>query len=69
MFLRALSFRFHLIFQASGSMGVVSLIDKGAVGFKEFLYDRAEAAGSGRPVTKRRDKSKVHRSPMLSQNA
>ena len=27
------------------SVGVVCLIDKGAVGFKEFLYRRAEAAG------------------------
>jgi hypothetical protein len=29
------------------SVGVVSLIDKGAVGFKEFLYRRPEAAGKG----------------------
>jgi hypothetical protein len=27
------------------SVGVVSLIDKGAVGFNEFLYRRPEAAG------------------------
>ena len=27
------------------SVGVVCLIDKGAVGFKEFLYRRPEAAG------------------------
>jgi hypothetical protein len=27
------------------SVGVVSLIDKGAVGFNEFLYGRPEAAG------------------------
>jgi hypothetical protein len=29
----------------SESVGVVSLIDKGAVGFKEFLYRRPETAG------------------------
>jgi hypothetical protein len=29
----------------SESVGVVSLIDKGVVGFKEFLYRRPEAAG------------------------
>jgi hypothetical protein len=29
----------------SESVGVVSLIDKGAVGFNEFLYRRPEAAG------------------------
>jgi hypothetical protein len=29
------------------SVGIVSLIDKGAVGFKEFLYRRPEAAGKG----------------------
>ena len=28
-------------------MGVVCLIDKGAVGFNEFLYRRPEAAGKG----------------------
>ena len=27
------------------AVGVVGLIDKGAVGFKEFLYRRPEAAG------------------------
>jgi hypothetical protein len=31
----------------SESAGVVSLIDKGAVGFKEFLYRRPETAGKG----------------------
>ena len=29
------------------SVGVVSLIDKGAVGLGEFLYRRPEAAGKG----------------------
>jgi hypothetical protein len=29
------------------SVGVVSLIDKGAVGFNEFLYRRPETAGEG----------------------
>ena len=29
----------------SQSVGVVSLTNKGAVGFKEFLYRRPEAAG------------------------
>jgi hypothetical protein len=31
----------------SEPVGVVSLIDKGAVGFNEFLYRRPEAAGKG----------------------
>jgi hypothetical protein len=36
---------FAPVVAASQSVGVVSLIDKGAVGLNEFLYRRPEAAG------------------------
>jgi len=36
---------FATVVARSEAVGVVCLIDKGAVGFKEFLYRRPEAAG------------------------
>jgi hypothetical protein len=36
---------FAPVVAGSESVGVVSLIDKGAVGFNEFLYRRPETAG------------------------
>ncbi len=36
---------FGAVVAGSESVGIVSLIDKGAVGFNEFLYRRPEAAG------------------------